>query len=83
MYHQHQISAPDSAIAEAQETLSPRGGYPTNATHHRGETLQSNQHTTMKQRKGPTTHKQPELKKTPSWDTVGPATDKHQAPTHR
>ena len=24
-----------------------------------------------------------ELKKTSSWATVGPATDKHQAPTHR
>ena len=24
-----------------------------------------------------------ELKKTPSWAKVGPAKDKHQAPTHR
>ena len=33
----------------------------------------------MKQRKGLMT----ELKKTSSWATVGPATDKHQAPTLR
>ena len=26
---------------------------------------------------------QSELKKTSSWATVGPATDKHQAPTHQ
>ena len=37
----------------------------------------------MKQRKGLMTHRQSELKKTSSWATVGPATDKHQAPTHR
>ena len=40
----------------------------------------SNQiNTMMKQRKRLTT----ELKKTPSWATVGPATDKHQTPTHQ
>ena len=37
----------------------------------------------MKQRKGLMTHRMSELKKTSSWATVGPATDKHQAPTHR
>ena len=37
----------------------------------------------VKQRKGLTTHSKSELKKTSSWATVGPATDKHQAPTHR
>ena len=37
----------------------------------------------MKQRKGLMTHRQSELKKTLSVATVGPATDKYQAPTHR
>ena len=37
----------------------------------------------MKQRKGLMTHRKSELKKTSSWATVGPATDKRQAPTHR
>ena len=37
----------------------------------------------MKQRKGLTTHGMSELKETSSWATVGPATDKHQAPTQR
>ena len=37
----------------------------------------------MKQRKGLTTHKLSERKKISSWATVGTATDKHQAPTHR
>ena len=37
----------------------------------------------MKQRKGHTTHRQSELKKTSSLTTVDPATEKHQAPTRR
>ena len=37
----------------------------------------------MKQRKGLMTHRRSELKKTSSWAMVGPATAKHQAPTHR
>ena len=37
----------------------------------------------MKQRKVLVTHRKSELKKTLSWATVGPATDKHQAPTNR
>ena len=81
--HWHQIFAPDSTVAKAQEMPSPHGSPPTIAMHHHGETLQSKQHTMTKQRKGPKTHRRSELKKTPSWATVGPATDKHQAPTHR
>ena len=37
----------------------------------------------MKQRKGLMTHRLSELKKASSLATVGPATDKHQATTHR
>ena len=37
----------------------------------------------MKQRKGLTTHRLSELKKTSILGMVGPATAKHQAPTHR
>ena len=66
--HRHQILAldVDSAAAEVQETPSPQRGHPTNAMYHHGEIPQSNQHTTMRQRKGLTTHRQSELKKTSS-----------------
>ena len=36
----------------------------------------------MKQRKGLTTHRLSELKKTSNWAAVGPATDKYQSPTN-
>ena len=36
----------------------------------------------MKQSKGLMVHRLSELKKTSSWVTVGPANDKHQAPTN-
>ena len=36
----------------------------------------------MFQRKWLITHRYSELKKTSSWATVGPAKDKHQAPTN-
>ena len=51
--------------------------------YHHVETLKSNEQTMMQQRKGLTTHRYSELKKTSSWATVGLATDKHQAPTHQ
>ena len=35
--HWHQILAPDSAAAEAQETPSPHGGHLTNAMYHHGK----------------------------------------------
>ena len=40
-------------------------------------------HNISKQRKWLSTHWQSDLKKNPSWATVGPAKDKHQALTHR
>ena len=40
-------------------------------------------HTARKQRKWLSTHWQPGLKKNPSWATVNPTEDKHQALTHR
>ena len=42
-----------------------------------------NQSNARKQRKFFSTHWQSELKKKPSWATVGPAKDKHQALTNR
>ena len=54
--HWHQILAPDSAVVEVQEKSSSHGGQLTNAMYHHGETLLSNQHTMMKQRKGFLTH---------------------------
>ena len=42
-----------------------------------------NEHTVMKQRKGLSTHRLSELKKKTFWASVGSASDKHQAPTHR
>ena len=52
----------------------------TNAMYHRN---QINTLYMMKQRHWLTTDRKSELNKTSSWATVGPAADKHQAPTHR
>ena len=44
--HRHQIPAPDSAAAEAQEMFSSHGGHRTNAMYHHGK--HSNQINTLR-----------------------------------
>ena len=56
-FYWYQIFALDSAVIEAQKMLSSRGGFLTIAMYHHGETLKSNQHTMMKQRKSVTSHR--------------------------
>ena len=53
-------------LLEHKNVLSSHGGFPTNAMHHNRETIKSNLKTLMKQRQDLMTHRQSELKKTPS-----------------
>ena len=55
-FYWYQIFALASAVVEVQEMVGSHGNL-TNAMYRHGETLLSNQHTMMKQRKGLMTHR--------------------------
>ena len=81
-FYWYQIFALDSAVVEVQEMFSSHGGHLTNAMYHHGDTLLSNnQHDETKKR----AHNSQivRAKENLKLSHVGPATDKHQAPTHR
>ena len=65
MYFTGQIITLDSAVVETK-CFSLHEDFPSGTIYPHRETIQSNLHTVMKQRKGLLTYRQSELKKTPS-----------------